>query len=95
MADHSKLSVPKSIHMEKLLQDGTLCKNVATFGEDLSRILSQIQTDICTEENRDIIGPTVLALKHVQDTLLLFSAKGNEIIKKENQSNAERRQPIR
>lgn len=88
MADKPVLSVPPSLHMSELLGDRTLCKNVATIHADLERVLGQIQRDIVTNENRDTVGPTLLALKHVQDILMLFKTKGDMIITQENQADA-------
>ena len=82
------LSVPPSVHMEALLADKTCCKNIATHHSDLERILSQIQLDVVNPTNRDIIGPTLLGLKHVQDILLLFKAKGDALIQQENKADA-------
>lgn len=81
-------SVPPSVHMAGLLADGTLCKNIATFHNDLQQILSQIQLDVVTEENRDTVGPTLLGLKHVQDIFLLFKAKGDMLLAKQEKANA-------
>lgn len=51
---------------------------------DLLRdILLQIQQDVVTEENRDIVGPTLLGIKHISDVLLLFKAKGDTILRAE------------
>jgi hypothetical protein len=74
--------------MADLLADVTLCKNIATFHADLQQILTQIQLDLVTEQNRDIIGPTILGLKHVQDILLLFKAKGDVLVNQQNKANA-------
>lgn len=89
MADTNvTLSVPPSIHMQELLNDRTLCKNVSVFGVDIQRIILQIQLDISNAENRDTVGPTILALKHVQDILMLFKTKGDLIINQENKADA-------
>lgn len=85
--DKPALSVPPSIHMTNLLSDGTLCKNIATFHQDLQQVLLQIQLDVVSEGNRDIVGPTLLGLKHVQDILLLFKSKGDMLLAKENKAN--------
>lgn len=74
--------------MTGLLADGTLCKNIATFHNDLQQVLSQIQLDVVTEENRDTVGPTLLGLKHVQDIFLLFKAKGDMLLAKQEKANA-------
>jgi hypothetical protein len=82
------LSVPQTVHMDDLLSDKTCCKNIASHYPDIERILMQIQRDVVTEENRDSVGPTLLALKHVQDTFLLFQAKGAALIQQENKADA-------
>jgi hypothetical protein len=73
--------------MADLLADGTLCKNIATFHADLEQILLQIQLDVVNEQNRDTVGPTLLGLKHVQDILLLFKAKGDVLVNQQNKAN--------
>jgi hypothetical protein len=89
--NQATLSVPPSVHMTDLLADGTLCKNIATFHSDLQRILVQTQLDVVTEQNRDTVGPTLLGLKHVQDILLLFKAKGDLLLNQQTKANANTR----
>lgn len=87
-SEQTTLSVPPSIHMTNLLSDGTLCKNIATFHRDIQQVLSQIQLDVVTEENRDTVGPTLLGLKHVQDIFLVFKSRGDVLLAKEIKANA-------
>ena len=83
-----ELSVPPSVQMLELLEEGHICKTVSRAFPDLQKILFQIQLDITNEENRDKIGPTILGLKHVHEMLLVFRAKGDLLIKQENQKDA-------
>lgn len=59
----------------------TLCKAIYANLDDFQALLVQLQREITTSENRDIVGPTVLALKHVDDTFELFAAKGAVLTK--------------
>lgn len=70
--------------METLLEDPSICKMIARNHADLKSILTQTQLDIVNEGNRDTVGPTILGLKHIQDVLLLFKAKGDVLISAEN-----------
>ena len=62
--------------MTALLQDKVLCVSLHRAFPDIQKVLLQIQLDITTPENRDAVGPTLLALKHLHDILTLFEAKG-------------------
>jgi len=81
----AKLSVPESVGMKELLEDTSLCKGIARNKEGLKSIICQIQLDIANEDNRDIVGPTIIALKNLQDIILLFSAKGDLLISQEKE----------
>ena len=69
--------------MRNLLEEAYLCKEMSRIHHDIQRIFSQIMLDITTEENRDTVGPTLLALKHIQDVLLVFKTKGDVLISHE------------
>lgn len=86
-----KLSIPYSVHMSELLTDKSCCKSIASNYPDIERVLFQIQLDITTEENRDVVGPTLLALKHIQDIFLLFRSRGDAVIQQENKADAKQR----
>ena len=79
-----KLSVPTTVGMSELLNDPVICKNFFRSAESLKQVICQVQLDIANEENRDTVGPTIVALKNFLDILLLFAAKGALLIKEEN-----------
>ncbi len=82
----SAASIKPSLHLIGMLEDPAKVRRIAASADDFDDVLRQIQLDIATPENRDLIGPTVLALRHVQDVLALFRARNdlNESTKKEN-----------
>ena len=69
-------SVPSSAAMVKLLSDRVTSIALHRAFPDIQRVLLQIQLDITTPENRDLVGPTLLALRHVHDIFQLSEAKG-------------------
>lgn len=74
--------------MTDLLEQSHICKTIARGFTEIERILLQTQLDVVTESNRDVVGPTLLGLKHIQDILLLFKSKGDLLIKQENKTDA-------
>jgi hypothetical protein len=77
-------SVAISQHMQDLMGDKAICKRISVAYPDLERVLFQIQLDIVGETNRDSVGATVLALRHIQDILSLFNKKGEALNLLEN-----------
>lgn len=73
--------------MADLLEKPHYTMMVARNYDLLRDILLQIQLDVVTEDNRDKVGPTILGLKHVQDILLMFQAKGNVLIAEERRED--------
>lgn len=67
----------------QLTEDPSLCKRLDIASDDIDLVLAQIQLDHVTPENRDICGPTLLALQLVRDAFFLFSTKGRAIMKAE------------
>ena len=80
------LSVPATVGMTDLLNNETRCKVVARNYNDLRDIIMQIQLDVTDKTNRDDVGPTILALKHVIDIFSLFKAKGDLLLKDETKT---------
>ncbi len=82
--------------MDALLGREHICRLICNDYPELQAILQQIMLDITTEENRDTVGPTILAVKHVLDTFALFKARGEDLLAKEaredrtKQNNARR-----
>lgn len=74
--------------MKFLLDDPRVTKPLASAEDSINRILFQVMLDITTEENVNTVGPTILALKHAQDMLLLAALRGAIEIKKENKTKA-------
>jgi hypothetical protein len=87
--------------MEALLEKPHICRMFARNNVEIREVLQQIMLDITTEENRDTVGPTILALKHFHDIFALFEAKGRVILANEEREDrtakkhAERRQTER
>ena len=80
----NNLSVPATGAMSLLLQEKTILRDCAKSIESIQKVFFQIAQDITTEENRDRIGPTILAIKHCSDILNLFALEGALIIEKED-----------
>ena len=83
MIKPKKLSVEPSVHMMELINDSAIAKNISTIYPTLREILFQIGIDITNEENRDKVGPTILAIGHVLDVLTVFAAQGEKLISQE------------
>jgi hypothetical protein len=78
-----KLSVQPTIQMAALLEDKSLCKIIARAYPEFQKVLQQTQLDVVNEVNRDTVGPTLLGMKHIQDILSVFKAKGDVYIQQE------------
>ncbi len=83
----SNLSVPQSAHMTELLNNDVVARSIALSFKDIQLVLVQTAIDITNEGNVATIAPNLLGIKNVQDMLLLFKAKGDVIIEKENKEN--------
>jgi hypothetical protein len=79
----SKPSIETSASMLTLLDNPGLCQSIAINGEHFREILAQVQLDAVTADNMDSIGPVILALKKIQETILLFESKGKALIAQE------------
>ena len=79
-----KLSVPPSVHMAALLEQKYICKDIARAFPSIKEVLNQVQYDITTEENRDTVGPTILAMKNILDIMMVFKTKGDVYIQQED-----------
>jgi aldehyde:ferredoxin oxidoreductase len=79
----SEPSVEFSASMLTLLDNVGLCHSIAVNGEHYREILTQVQLDAVTEDNMNAIGPTILALKKIQETILMFESKGKALIAQE------------
>lgn len=77
-----------SVGIMDLLKQDHVCRMIARNFPELRLILIEIQLGITNETNRDEVGPTILALKKIHDTLLLFQARGQVIISAEAAEDA-------
>lgn len=83
----SQLSVPASPQMEFLMNDPTICKQIARSFPAIDRITFQINLDVATPNNASNIGYDILALKRVRDILEMFALRGEIILKQEEKKN--------
>lgn len=74
------LSVPATVGMTDLLNRPDVVAALHRSFPAIQAVLLQIQLDVTSETNRDTVGPTILALKHVHDVLSLFDAKGRVLV---------------
>lgn len=79
----SQLSVPRSPHMEGLLKNPVLAKQIARAFPAIETIMFQINLDVATPENAAHLGHDILALKRIRDIFEMFSLSGQIILKKE------------
>lgn len=79
-----------TIGMGVLLEDESFVKRIGAVEPEWQRFLAQVQLDSTTEENVQMIGPTCLALRKVQELLILFKAKASLIAAKEKKASDKR-----
>lgn len=79
----TELAVKKTVGMDALLADPTLCKTIYRALPDIERVTRQVQLDAVTEANRDTVGPTILALGLILAAFNLIGTKGGAIAKTE------------
>ena len=79
-----KLSVPKSIQMENLLSDTVVTRQIARSFDSIDKVLFQIGLDVATPENAPSLGHDILAIKRIRDMLLLFSSRGQVLLKEDD-----------
>ena len=76
----SKPLVQLTVGMTELIaRRPTLCKVLNTNLEDFRELLVQIQRELVCEENLNSVGPTVLAIKAIDETFTLLAAKGGTL----------------
>lgn len=78
------ISVRPSMGMLSLMEDPSFCKDIARSEESLMLLINQLQRDIICESNATTVGLSILALKNLQDVMLVVAAKGNVFISEEN-----------
>lgn len=83
-----KPSAELTLHVGELLEDNLITRSIAVSHPQIERVLIQTAIDLVTQGNVADIGPALLGIKLIQDTMLLFKTKGNIILESEKQKNA-------
>jgi hypothetical protein len=73
-----KAAVPKTLGIEKLLNDPSLVDRVHTMRDDLSRILVETQRALTSKGDPDSIGHAVLGIRAVDEVFEFLASKGAE-----------------
>lgn len=79
------MSVAPTPLTAELLKQKSICKDIARAHPSIVLVLSQLQLDLVTEDNRDSVGPTLLAMKNILDHLFVFKTKGELFISQDEQ----------
>jgi hypothetical protein len=74
MSEHTPLSVPKTVQLDAALNDPRFVASIGSAYPDIREVMTDIQRAITTPDNIDKIGPTILAMRHIDDIFLLFKA---------------------
>lgn len=74
MIEHTPLSVRKTVQLDAALKDPRFVASIGSAYPDIREVLTDIQRAVITPDNIDKIGPTILAMKHIDDIFLLFKA---------------------
>jgi hypothetical protein len=74
MSEHTPLSVNKTVQLDQMIQDPRYTSIIGPSYNTIKEILNEVQRAICNENNLDKIAPTVLAIKNIDDTMLLFKS---------------------
>jgi hypothetical protein len=72
--------------LKEILNDESFCIAMATYKEPFNAALYQIQMSMTTEENRDSVGSTILALKNIHGIFHDIILKGEALIAKKEKS---------
>lgn len=83
MSKTANLSVEPTVGLTCLLGNSGLCKVIFRNKREFDELFNQIMMDHVSEENVADAGPTVLAMKKIKDTFMLFASKGQEIVRTE------------
>jgi hypothetical protein len=86
MSEHTPLSVPKTVHLDRLIQDPRYINVIGPSYDSIKEVLNEIQRAICNENNIDRIAPTVMAIKNIDDVFVLFKANYDLKQSKEKQN---------
>lgn len=65
--------------MSDLFNDDPLVLKLAKVAPEIDRVLSQIQLDAVAPENRDTVGPTILALGEIRKVFRGMISRGDAV----------------
>ena len=80
-AANSPLSVTQTEAMKALMADSQFCKEIARGEASFMQMIDQAQRDLVKESNFQEVGAVVLAMKKIQDQILVIATKGRVLIK--------------
>lgn len=83
MSKPAPLSIESTVGMTCLLGNSGLCKVIFRNKRELDDLFNQIMMDHVNESNVSDAGATVLAMKKIKDTFMLFASKGQELVRTE------------
>ncbi len=83
MSKPANLSIEPTVGLTCLLNNDGLCKVVFRNKREFDEMFNQIMMDHVNEHNVADAGPTVLAMKKIKDTFMLFASKGQELVRTE------------
>lgn len=83
MSKPANLSVEPTVSLTCLLNNDGLCKTIFRSKREFDDLFNQIMMDHVNESNVAEAGPTVLAMKKIKDTFMLFASRGKELVKTE------------
>ncbi len=75
MSEHTPLSVPKTVALDRALNDPRVVNAIGSAYPDIREVMTDIQRALTTPENRDNIGATILAMRHIDEIFYAFKAK--------------------
>lgn len=73
--------VDETAQLNALLDDPQVVVEISKAYGSIERVLLQVQRYLVTEENRDSVGPTLLAMKNIDSFLIMFKNRGDEMIR--------------
>lgn len=82
------LSVEPTVGLTCLLGNTGLCKSIYRAKREFDDLFNQILMDHVSEANVADAGATVLAMKKIKDTFMLFASKGQELVSQENRADS-------
>lgn len=83
MSKPANLSVEPTVGLTSLLGNSGLCKTIYRSKREFDDLFNQIMMDHVNESNVADAGATVLAMKKIKDTFMLFASKGQALVQSE------------